>query len=147
MAQYARPNADKNNPDGWTDQGGGGVNIYQAIDEVAPNDADYVRSPVGPSSDVYVATLSAVEDPLSSSGHSLRVRYAKSAAGGAQINLVVELRQGYVNEGAQGTLIKQRTYTNIGENFVTDDYVLTAGEADSITDYADLYLRCVANQV
>jgi hypothetical protein len=146
MAQFGRPSADTNNPGGYTDQGGGSSNIYTKIDEVTYDDADYIRSPLAPSSSVYVTKLSNLEDPVSSSGHVLRTRYAKDAAGGATINLVVELRQGYVNEGTPGTLICTRTFNGISETFTTDAYSLSSGEADAITDYTSLYVRMVATQ-
>lgn len=146
MPQYGRPAADTYNSDGWTDQAGGGSNIYTTIDEVIPADADYVKSPLNPSADVYVAKLSNVEDPQSSSGHSLRTRYAKDAAGGGTIGLVVQLRQGYVDEGTMGTLICTRTLSDITEAFTTDDYALSSGEADAITDYTSLFVRYVATQ-
>lgn len=146
MAQYGRPSADTNNPGSYTDQGGGSVDIYTTIDEVTPSDADYIRSPVAPSSAVYVTKLSTLEDPQSSSGHSMRTRYAKDAAGGATINLTAQLRQGYVDEGTPGTLIKERVFNDISESFTTDDYTLSGAEADAITDYTDLYIRCVSTQ-
>lgn len=147
MAQFLRPDNDFNNPDSWQDDGGGGANIYQAIDEEVAADGDYIQSPLNPSSDVYVARLSDGQDPALSTDHNLRVRYAKSAAGGAQIDVTVELREGYVNEGSQGSLIKQRVYSDVSDSFVTDEYGLSAGEADSITDYTDLFMRFVSNQV
>jgi len=146
MAQFLRPDDDFANPGSWQDDGGGAVDIFEAIDEEIVADGDYVRSPLTPSSDVYVAGLSSGEDPALSTGHELRVRYAKSASGGAQIDITAELREGYVNEGSQGTLIKQRVYSDVSDSFTTDDYTLSAGEADSITDYTDLFLRLVANQ-
>ena len=147
MPQYGRPSVDTANPGNYTDQVGGSANIYQTIDEVTLDDADFIRSPLAPSSSVYVTKYSSVEDPLSSVNHVLRTRYAKSAAGGAQVNLVVQLRQGYVNEGTPGTLIVERTFTNIGEAFTTDAYTLSGAEADAISGYSALYLRVVATQV
>jgi hypothetical protein len=147
MAQFGRPSADTNNPGSWTTEGGGSTSIFQSIDESAASDADYVRSPLAPSSSVYVTELSNLEDPVSSSGHILRTRYAKDATGGAQINLTVELRQGYTNEGSQGTLIATRTFTNISNTFTTDSYTLSGAEADAITDYTSLFVRYVATQV
>lgn len=147
MPQFGRPSADTNNPDAWTDQAGGSTNIYLTIDEVTASDADYIRSPLTPTLDIYVTKYSNLEDPLSSAGHILRTRYAKSAAGGAQIDVIAQLRQGYVSEATQGTLIVARTFTNISETFTTDAYTLSAAEADAITDYTSLYLRLSANQV
>lgn len=147
MAQFARPDNDFNNPGSWTDEAAGSTNIFQSIDETSPSDADYIQSPLAPSTAIYVARLSDIEDPVSSTGHVLRTRYAKNSAGGAQIDIVNQLREGYVNEGSPGTLIVARTFTDVSETFTTDAYTLSAGEADSITDYTDLFMRMTANQV
>ncbi len=147
MAQFLRPDNDFANPDSWQDDGGGSSDIFESIDEEVAADGDYIRSPLTPSADVYVARLSDGEDPALSTGHKLKVRYAKSAAGGAQIDITAQLRENYVNEGSQGTLIKQRVFADVSDSFATDDYTLSAGEADSITDYTDLFLRLAANQV
>lgn len=147
MPQYGRPSADTYNADGYTDQAGGAVNIYLTIDEVTLDDADYVRSALAPTSDVYVTKYTNLEDPQSSSGHIFRVRYRKDSAAGSQIDIIAQLRQGYVNEAGQGTLIVGRTYTNVSETPTTDAYTLAAGEADAITDYNSLFLRVVSNQV
>ena len=146
MPQFARPSADTT-VGNWQTHTGGTTNLYTTIDEVTPDDTDYIKSPLAPSNAAYVTKLSSVEDPQSSTGHILRYRYSKNAAGGAQIDLTVQLRQGYVNETTQGTLIAQVVLTNISETFTTGTYTLSAAEADSITNYADLYVRIVANQV
>ena len=147
MAQYGRPSVDTVNTDLYTDQAGGGTNIYLTIDEATLDDADYIRSPVTPTLDIYVTKYSTLEDPLSSSGHIMRTRYAKDASGGAQIDIIAQLRQGYVSEASQGTLIVARTFTNVTNTFTTDAYTLSAAEADAITDYTSLYLRISSNQV
>jgi len=147
VAQFARPSADTDNTGAWVDEAGGSTTIYTHIDESSASDADYIKSPLAPSSDVYVTKLSTIEDPLSSSGHVLRVRRAKDAAGGSQIDLTHELRQGYTSEASPGTLIKQVAETDITETFATTSTTLSSGEADAITDYSALYLRLVANQV
>lgn len=146
MTQYARP-ASVLSRGTWTDQADGTTDIFQAIDEVSPSDADYVKSVLAPSSAPVVFGLSSVGDPLSSANHVLSVRYKKDPAGGPQINLTVELRQGYASEGSQGTLIATRTYNNIADTWTTTQITLTGGEADTITDYSALALRLVATQV
>lgn len=146
MAQFARPSADTS-IGGYKDQADGTTDIFQAIDEVSPSDADYIKSASAPSNAPYVTKLSSIEDPQSSGGHVVRYRYAKSAAGGAQINLVVQLRQGYTSEGSPGTLIAEWTHNDISESFTTQNQTLSGAQADAITDYTDLYLRYVANQV
>jgi hypothetical protein len=147
MAQFGRPSADTYNSDGWTEDDGTSDALYGEIDETSANDSDYIRSPLTPTSDVYVCKLSNLEDPLSSSSHTVRYRYCKDAAGGDQIDLTVQLRQGYVNEGSPGTLIATvGTHTDISETWTAGSYTLSAGEADAITDYTSLYLRFVANK-
>ena len=146
MSQFGRPPADTT-IGGYTTQAGGATNLYQTIDEVIASDTDYIRSALAPSSAAYVTKLSSVEDPISSTGHVVRYRYAKDSAGGSQINLTVQLRQDYVSEGALGTQIATWSHTNISEAFTTVAQTLSGTEADTITDYANLYLRVVATQV
>lgn len=148
MAQFGRPSADTYNADGWVEDDGTSTTIFDQIDEASLDDADYIKSPVAPTNDVYVTLLSTLEDPVSSSGHTVRVRHQKDAAGGATINLTVELRQGYVNEGSQGTLIATvMSAVALSETATTTTYNLSGAEADAITNYASLYLRFLANQV
>lgn len=146
MAQFGRPSTDTVNQS-YVDQADGGTNIYTTIDETVASDADYIKSALAPTSDVYVTKLTTLEDPVVHTGHTIRYRYAKSSAGGSQIDLTVELRQGYVSEVSQGTLIKQWSHTNIAETWTTQNQTLTEGEAANITDYTDLYLRFVSNQI
>ncbi len=146
MAQYGRPSTDTTN-ESYTDQAAGSTNIYTTIDETSYSDADYIRSALAPSNDVYVTKLTTLEDPVSSAGHTVRVRRAKDAAAGATITMTVELRQGYTNEGSPGTLIATiMSGVTIDETWTTTTYNLSSGEADAITDYTSLYLRVVTNQ-
>lgn len=146
MAQFARPTADTLN-EGYTTQVGGTTNLFDTINESVTDDGDYIQTAIFPTSDVYVAALGAIEDPLSSSGHQLQYRFRKSATGGAQIDITVELRQGYVDEATQGTLIASYPHANISETFTTATQTLTGPQADAITNYAALFLRFVGNQV
>jgi len=146
MPQFGRPSTDTTNQT-FTDQAGGSTNIYTTIDEVSADDADYIKSPSAPANKVYVTKLTSLEDPQISTGHVVSYRYAKSAAGGAQIDLTVELRQGYASEASQGTLIKSWSHTNISDAWATAAQTLAGAEADSITDYTNLYLRFVFNQI
>ena len=144
MTQYLRPNADTYIGN-YEDQAAGTTNIYQSIDEVSPSDADYVISPVSPSSEIYVCGLSTAADPESPANHVVRYRYAKSTASGDQIDLVVQLREGYVDEGTPGTLIASWSHTDVSATAATAEQTLSSGEANSITDYSDLFLRFVFN--
>jgi hypothetical protein len=146
MSQFARPDADLTN-EGFVNQAASGANLYLSLDEVTADDADYAVSAVAPTSDVYACSLSTIEDPVSSTGHVVRYRYRKSAAAGAAIDMTVQLRQGYVSEGTQGTLIHSVTHTDISDTAVSNNFTLSGAEADTITNYADLALRFVFNQV
>lgn len=152
MAQFATPDADLVDG-GWLDEVGGAAAVHDGMIPDTPgsigagDDTDYAESGLAPSSDAMGFGLSNVEDPQSSSGHIMRWRRGKNSAGGAQIDLTVQLRQGYVNEGSQGTQITSQSDTNIPDSFTTTSYTLSGGEADSITDYTDLQGRIVANQV
>lgn len=126
----------------WTNQGGSGTNMYASIDDT-DNDADYIQSEIGPASSPVVVRLQGGTDPRLSTRHRLTYRYAKQ--GGIQvINLTVQLRQGYVSEGNMGTLIAQWVHNISDYSFSTITQTLTQAQADSITNYADLYLRFVA---
>jgi hypothetical protein len=147
MAQFGRPSTDTTR-EAWEEDDGGTTAIFDQIDEASIDDGDFIRSALAPTSDVYVTKLTALEDPVSSTGHIVRYRYGKDAAGGAQIDLTVQLREGYVSEGTPGTLIATLgTHTDISDTLTTEAVTLSGGEADAITDYADLFLRFVANQV
>ncbi len=146
MAQFGRPSTDTVN-EGYLNEAASGSNLFQSIDETVASDTDYIQSAAAPTSDVYATKLTTLEDPVSSSGHIIRYRHAKSASGGAQIDLTVQLRQGYVSEGTPGTLIKAWTHTNISNTATTESQTLSGAEADAITNYNDLFLRFVFNQV
>jgi hypothetical protein len=146
MAQFGRPSTDTTR-DNWVEDDGTTTDIFDQIDESIADDADYIKTQLTPTSDVYVTKLTTLEDPISSSNHVVRFRYRKDAAGGDAIDLITQLRQGYVNEGAQGTLIAAQTNNDIsGSGWVDGTFTLSGAEADAITDYTDLYLRFVGNK-
>jgi hypothetical protein len=145
MAQFARPSTDTL-VDNWQEDDGTADSLFGEIDETVADDGDFIRTVLSPTNDVYVTKLSSVEDPISSSGHIVRYRYGKSAAAGEQIDLIVQLRQGYVNEGTPGTLIASATHTDVAAAFVDGSFTLSGAEADAITDYSNLFLRFVANK-
>lgn len=147
MTQFARPSADAL-VNGWVDQNGSASAIYVGIDEVVAEDVGRAISPTTPVSRVYVAKLSPVTDPVSSVNHVVNFRYNKNVTSGDTISLVVELRQDYANEGSKGTLIHSFTdATVVGPAYTNGTFTLSGGEADSISNYASLYLRFVANKV
>jgi hypothetical protein len=140
MAQFARPSADTVRT-GWVDQADGTTNIYGTIDEVSYSDADYIKSPTPPGTNEYETLLTTVTDPVSSSNHVIRWRRRKQpASGSATINMTVRLMCGT-------TQITSQADNALPTSFTDTSYTLSGGEADSITNYADLRLEFVATQV
>ena len=144
-SQFARPSVDTI-IGGYTDQAGGVTNIYQRIDEVVADDADYIRSRTAPVNDPYVTKLSVLLNPQIRTNHIVRYRYGGVVAEGKQLNLTVELREAYVDENNRGALRATWLHANIAEAFTTATSTLTTEEAMDIVDYEDLYLRIVFHE-
>lgn len=145
MPQFARPSADTNNPGNWTTQSGGTTNLYTTIDEATADDTDYIQSPTNPADAVYVTKLSSVVNPGSTSNHIIRYRASASQDNQQAVRVTIQLRQGYVSEANQGTLIaSHNTGLMTSTTWTTYTYTLSAAEAGSITNYADLYYRIIA---
>lgn len=135
-ATIARPDSDVSIGN-WTDDGGGTTDLWATIDEEIPSTTDFIRSEPDPASpDIIEVGLSDVSDPASSVGHEVRYRYRKIDTGA--INLTVRLMQGV-------TEIASWTHTNLSPTWSTATQVLSAAEADSITDYTDLRLKFEAS--
>ena len=140
MPQFARPSADTVRT-AWTDEAGGIVDIYTGIDEVTAEDVEYIKTPTPPGANEFETLLTTVQDPLSSANHVMRWRRRKQpAAGSAQINLTVRLMEGATQRVTQSD-------TNLPGTFTDTSYTLSGGEADTISNYADLRLEFVAAQV
>ncbi len=142
--QTLHPSADS--ADGnWTDDGGGTA-LAAAIDETTASDSDYIQSEFGPSSSGCRVKLESSGDPESSSGHIIRWRVGKNQTGGDTINMTVTLRQGGADTLGAGTQIA--TFNrNAVDSLTTYEETLSGTEADSITDYGDLYLEFYADTV
>lgn len=136
---YIRPSTD-NLLGNWTDEGDGTTNIYLSIDEVTISDADYIQSGSNPSTDIYRTKLQSASDPLTSGGHFVNYRYRKNPDVGT-INLIVRLKEGTT------TVRASWTHNNITNTWVTASQELSTAEADSITDYTNLYLEFEATAV
>jgi len=150
MAQFARPDADTVIGE-FTDEAAGTTSIFQSIDEVTPEDVGFIQSAAHNAAfgaAVYACRLSDVTDPVSSSGHILRWRTAVDVAAQEPVDFDLELRQGYVSEVTQGTLINTATTTQNRANITSTTFTDTTGtlggaEADAITDYTDLFYRMI----
>lgn len=123
----------------WTDEGDGTTNIYQSIDESPYSDSDYIKSSENPSTEIYRTKLSSGSDPSSSDNHVVKYRYKHNGQAG-DIDLVVRLKEG-------GTTRASWNHNNIGGTIVNAEQTLSGAEADSITDYTNLYLEFEANKV
>ena len=136
MVQVSRP--DNDDAIGvWLDEGGG-TPLFDSIDEVTPSDTDFIESDNSPAvGETCEIGMSPITDPAVSSGYNLRWRYAKSASGGRNIEIRLALREGT-------TVIVERIFTLISNSFVQDNYLLSAGEADNISDHGNLNVRCIA---
>lgn len=128
--QYARPNTDGSQGNSFQKFPGGSFsNLYQAIDETTLDDSDYFYGTVD--GDAYAPTLSSVTDPLSSSGHIIRIR--ASAVSSSDSYIDVRLYQGVSIKASFATPF-------LSSSFQTYTYTLTSVEADSITNYGALLL-------
>ena len=146
MPQFGRPDG-TTTLGTYTDQGGGVTNIHLTIDEVVADDADYIRSVTSPINEAYVCSLSNVTDPVSSTGHIIRMRTAVDLAAQESLDFTHQLRMTYVSEASQGTLIASQTRLGVtSTTWTTTTYTLSAAEADAITDYTALFFRFLINR-
>jgi hypothetical protein len=138
MAQFARPSADLVTHAEWTE-----TPYWSKIDDAGDAGADSVviQNATPTTADIIAVDLTSVTDPEASTGHIIRARFQK-VAGAGTLRLTVQLRQGYVDEGTQGSLIATGLFDE-GDAEVFETYTLTLSgtEADSITDYTDLQYR------
>ena len=133
MAQFGRPSSDITT-----------TNItgtFADVDETTASDTDFIVSTdntVG----TYETLLSSVTDPLSSTGHIVRVRHAKAdtnvppSTTGNAVSADFTLYEGATLRATLATAVALGAWTDLS-------YTLTAGEADAITNYADLRVRMV----
>ena len=106
---------------GWTPSSGS--DLYAMLDEGTASDADYIVSTTATSCEMRLAVGT---DPIVSTGHILRYRLL---AGNGSIAAV--LKQGATTIASYGP----HTLTGAAQDF---SQTLTSGEANSITNYADL---------
>jgi hypothetical protein len=144
MVQIARPLTDIT-VTGWTTVGGASVNLAGEIKEENRNDSERIVSVLDPSPAVYVCRLSSFTLPTTKTGWVLDYAYRKDAAGDDDIDLDVELRQGYVNEGSPGTLIASAAHAAIPAAFTVGALALSEAEATAVTDPTSLFVRFAAS--
>lgn len=129
---FLRPDADSVQGT-WTNESAG-TQLWSHIDEVVPDDSDYIRSAENPSSDTCRVTLS---DPSTGVATPVAVSYRYGRRGSGPINLTVTLKQGT-------TTIASWSHSAISATPVTARQTLSGGQLASITDYSDLRLEFTA---
>lgn len=133
MAQFLRPTGDQATGS-WSS-----TPLWSKVDEgVASEDNVTIASDDNTSPDDADFSCNSLSDPNVGTGHILRARWNKSAAGGHSVTAVLELWEGVPGTG---NLRATLSVTDISETEATDSYTLSGAEADSISDYTNLYLR------
>lgn len=113
-----------------------GGSLFDAIDEVGPNDSTYIISAIGPSNDTCKIRLS---DPSVTPAEPFIIRYRYYATNTLGVmSLRVRLLQG-------ATEIAAWTDSKVGEGLVAAEQTLTSPQFASISDFTDLFLEFQAN--
>lgn len=142
MAQYALPDGVLNATTNWAEGAGDGDgDAFDELDEgfgagrgsgSGPDDATTYWLTTDQASNLIGPSYSDVTDPSSSVGHINRTRCAKDASGGRQMDLEFRLLE------ASNSRSTDTSNTNISNVWTTFTDTLTAVEADSIGNYANL---------
>jgi hypothetical protein len=121
MSQYARPDSDVV-VSNWTT-----APLWSKIDEVTADDADYIQTATTSTCEL---GLSNVSDPSSGANHLIKVRAQRTGAGATCTAYLF-----------QGTTQICSFAVTVDAAWALTQYTLTAGEADSITDYSNLRFK------
>lgn len=109
--------------------------LYEKLDETVADDADFIIGAPGLSGDKFRVKLTSLTDPSVSTGHILRYRYRKYSGSTGRVDFIIRLIQG------ASTVIASATHTDISATITAGSLTLSGAEADSITDYTDLYVE------
>lgn len=133
MAQFLRPWSDVTTTN-WTRSTGTNA-YYTYIDESTADSADYVQTQVqGAALEVTMSTASVIRDPISATGHIVRIQeLALGSAAGEQRTVLLLQGSTTIATVASGTVTRNTP--------TTTTYTLTVAQCDAITDYSDLRLR------
>jgi hypothetical protein len=111
--------------------------LWEKIDEIPPDNADFILGSDGAICEIDLGA-GALTDPQTAKGHALRYRVRRLNAD-ASGSLLVELLQG------TSTVIASKTQSvPAGDTFIDGALVLSAGQANSITNYTNLRFRLTA---
>lgn len=131
--QFAVPTSDFS-VGAWTTQLGGTTNLFAVVDETTPDDTDYIRSELAPSSSPVTLGIGTLSTPGTGPQY-LRYRYGKDSTS-AQVDLTVELLEG-------ASVVQTWIHTNVPAGFALATQQIT----NSISDYSTLRVRFTGNQV
>jgi hypothetical protein len=92
-----------------------------------------------PSGERIAERLLGLEDPKTNTGHHLQYSFEKTPLGGAQIDVEVELRQGWQNEEEPGDLLMSWNHEDIKDKQLRD-VDIPHNVANQITDYEDVWI-------
>jgi len=134
MAQFATPDSDISA--GLWEPIGGESTLFDAVN--GATDSDYIEALNGENTTCELG-LTPITDPAVSTGHILRVRLQGTGSGGPE-RLMIQLFEGATQRAASPNLVSRGSWS-------TQTYTLTAGEADSITDYSDLRVKLVSSNL
>lgn len=131
---------------GWVNEAGT-TPVAPSIGELVESDTTYAKSPASPvAAAIADYKLNAANDPVSSSGHTLSLAFAKDTPGvGDAETLTVRLMQYAPGNGARFEILNQ-VYTSV-EAKQSPVITLTGAQADAIVDYGDLWIRVEAIKV
>ena len=151
MSQIINPAQDANNPGLWVTQDGLSADLFERIssDDAGiggDEDTSWIWPPPSPSASVYVTKLEQFVRPPEAEEWTINVRMQKALSVATQLDLLVQLRQYYIDEIDQGDLVYEETIVDVA--FGLQDYVLTIPGLDPSTiSTSELYIRMEADTI
>lgn len=133
------PSSDISQSDNWQREDSSTSNLYVSIDEFPENDTDYVWYDDSPEGKYFEVSLTDPTGETVPEGDVHIVWRGYRKAGTQAITVKVELRQSTTVIASQSKLL-----TNTPTTF---KYSLTSGEISSITDWTNLRLRFIVEDV
>lgn len=129
--QTARPDADTT-PGVWLADSG--AVLFSRVNEATASDASFILATGAPASQAVKLSLSNVTDPAVATGHILRWRYRIPVTPSGAWTVTAQI--------VEGTTVRATDTANGAAltAYVQREYTLTAGEANSITDYTNLFV-------
>jgi hypothetical protein len=130
----------------WVDQAGSPTNIFASVDEATTDDVDYILSPAfttNNSGGMSILRFRLTDPTINTTlVEPIRVRYRFRKTGTGDKALNVSLKQGT-------TVIASWSHTGAGitTSFQTVTQTLTTPQAFSITDFSDLFIEFMDDEV